>query len=136
MQKFKFVNVLLCVLTTGLILLHFNCSEGSDIANQPADFKLQADELFRDFSENEAAGNTKYVGKILKVVGTIKSVVPTSNGTVNLELVANDGSVVCNFPKKDLPSLSKIKIGSSAKIKGMCSGFLFDVMLDNCVLIK
>ena len=136
MQKMKFVNVVFFLLLICSMLSPLGCSNGTDVANQTADFNLQAGDLFQDFSQNEAESNTKYVGKVLAVVGTIKNVVTTSNGTINLELVASDGSVVCNFPKKDVPSLSKIKIGETAKMKGTCSGFLFDVMLDNCVLIK
>lgn len=135
MQNVKIVNVLLLLSAMSLMLLSA-CSKGTDVAHQTADFNLQAGDLFQDFSKNEAESNTKYVGKVLEVVGTIKNVVTTSNGTMNLELVANDGSVVCNFPKKNTPSLSEIEIGETAKMKGTCSGFLFDVMLDNCVLIK
>jgi len=68
-------------------------------------------------------------------MGTIKGINTGADGTIVLMLETNlSGDVQCNFPKEFSPDVSKIKVGETIKIKGISSGFLFDVMLDNCVI--
>ena len=42
-------------------------------------------------------------------------------------------SVICTFPKLTDPS--KFKTGEEITLRGECSGFLMDVLLNNCSIV-
>ncbi len=135
MRKIKNLKIICLLLPFLLMNTMMSCSGDSNLTKQPAAFNLQAGNLFQAFSDNESESNQKYVGKILAVVGTVKGIETGADGTMVLKLETNStGDVQCNFIKETPPDISKIKVGESIQIKGICSGFLFDVMLDKCVI--
>lgn len=136
MRNQKSVSVLLFFIGILFLFNTTSCSNGTTVADQTTDFEVQAGDIFQAFLKNETDSNQKYVGKILEVVGTIKKVKTTSNGTMDILLdVNNSGSVVCNFPKENNSIASKVQAGGIVKIKGICSGYLLNVMMDDCILI-
>ena len=131
-KPFKKASVLLI---TGIFSLLVACSSGSDIANQDADFILQAASLYEEFDQDESSSNQKYVGKVLEVLGTVSELKSQPDESITLILETNHlGAVYCNFAPAKGPSLSSIAIGETTKIKGICSGFLMDVMIDQCII--
>jgi hypothetical protein len=107
-----------------------------DLAKVKADIVLSAVDLQKAFEDNETAASAKYVKKILQIDGEVLSVKPAEEDVLNVTLkTGNDmSSVICTFPAGTDPA--KFSPGSSVTIKGECSGFLMDVLLNNCVLVK
>jgi hypothetical protein len=107
-----------------------------DLQKVNPDFVISAVDLQKEFESNESASTAKYVNKIIEVSGTIGSV---KSGEENILSVAlkteSDFSVViCTFASG--ADQANFTDGSQVKIRGECSGFLMDVLLNNCVVVK
>jgi hypothetical protein len=108
----------------------------TDMAKAKPDFVVTATLLQKEFEDNETTASTKYINKIVEVTGTITSVKPADNNTVNITLstASELSSVICTFPALKNPS--EVKAGDVVTLRGECSGFLMDVLLNNCAIIK
>lgn len=136
MRKENVLKAFIIILNLSLLMLEFGCS-GQTIEQQKTDHQLQATQLYQDFNEDESSSNTKYVGKVLEVVGTVNRVAPDGKEKILLVLDTNaDGEVHCQLSAATNTDITKIPIGKTIKVKGTCSGFLLDVMLDECIIIE
>lgn len=101
-----------------------------------ADIELSAEQLFLEFSDNEAEANAKYVNKVLLVEGDITGINKEDDGSTSVLLQTDDlmFGVNCRFEKDQSASLEKYKEGESIRVKGICEGMLSDVILNRCVL--
>lgn len=108
-----------------------------DIRKEKAGIEIAAVELLKEFQQNESACNTKYVDKVLIVTGTVTEVQTDSSGQATVYLQTNNllSAVTCSFYQND-ESIKKIKTGSPARIKGVCTGMLTDVVLNKCSLAE
>ena len=105
------------------------------VASKKADVEIEAVRLLQDYEMDESAANAKYLDKIVVVTGTIASVNEDSLG-ISLYLKENDAitGVICSFDKSTL-SVSSVQAGSAISIKGICTGYLMDVVLNKCALV-
>jgi hypothetical protein len=107
-----------------------------DIRKQQAGIEITAVDLLKAFQQDETAANAKYVDKILIVQGTVTEIQTDSSGaTVYLQTSDALAAVTCSFYKDD-EGVKKIKAGSPARIKGVCTGLLTDVVLNKCSLVE
>ena len=108
-----------------------------DIRKEKGGVEITAVELLKEFQQNETASNTKYVDKVLVVTGTVTGVQTDSSGQATVYLQTNDllSAVTCSFYKDD-EGIKKINTGSAARIKGVCTGMLTDVVLNKCSLVE
>ena len=98
-----------------------------------------APELLAAFVADEAAANTKFVGskeQAIRVTGIVRSIGEESNGLVNVTLETGDAmaGVVCEFATGDLPTTWKA--GDKVALKGICTGYLIDVILNRCGAVE
>jgi hypothetical protein len=108
----------------------------TDMAKAKPDFVITASSLQKAFEDDETAASTKYINKILEVSGKIASIKPAENNVINISLVTGSdiSSVICTFPAITDPS--KLIPGYEITLRGECSGFLMDVLLNNCAVIQ
>jgi hypothetical protein len=108
----------------------------TDMAKARPDFVVPASVLQKAFEEDETAASTKYKNKILEVTGIIASIEPAGNNVLSISLVTGSdlSSVICTFPA--IKDASKFKTGNEITLRGECSGFLMDVLLNNCAEIR
>ncbi len=108
----------------------------TDMAKAKPDYVISATDLQKAFDDDETVASKKYINKILEVNGIILSSKRSENNAVNITLATgNDfSSVICTFPAvKDTINMS---LGNEITLRGECSGFLMDVLLNNCAVIK
>lgn len=107
----------------------------TDMAKAKPDFVLSASLLQQAFEDDEAAASTKYINKILEVSGTIASVEPAGDNIVSISLMTGSeiSSVICT--STSIADPSKFRTGEEITLRGECSGFLLDVLLNNCAII-
>jgi hypothetical protein len=136
-----FVKVALFVvffLAVGGILaaLYYYNLKPEDLKKSKPDYVISAPDLQKAFEENEKASSEKYINKILEVSGEISSAKPGEKSSFNVSLKTGNplSSVICTFPS--VADSALFKTGTSIAIRGICSGFLMDVLLNNCALIK
>ena len=116
-------------------LYMFN-KQHKDLSKAKPDFTLTATALQKAFEENETAATAKYVNKIIEVSGTIGSVRAGEGNVPNISLKTGSdlSAVLCTLPAGTDPL--GFTEGKQVIIRGECSGFLMDVLLNNCILIK
>jgi hypothetical protein len=129
---FAIVFIAIVAILTGIH--KFNLKH-PDTAKVRPDFFITATVLQKEFEDNEATASSKYINKILEVTGTIVSVTKVDSTHTNLSLKTSSdiSSVICTFLSTN--DLSKVSTGKEITLRGECSGFLLDVLLNNCALI-
>ena len=119
----------------GIGLYLFN-NQDKNLQNEKPDFIITAIDLQKAFEENEAASIVMYVNKIIEVTGTIESVKAGEGNITSVILKTGSGlsSVICTLSSN--ADTSALVSGNEVIIRGECSGFLMDVLLNNCAIIK
>jgi hypothetical protein len=107
-----------------------------DLQKVKPDFILSAEDLVKAFESDENTATTKYINKVIEVSGTIQSIKSGENNTVNISLKTGSelSSVICTLQGN--PDISDFSTGEQITIRGECSGFLMDVLLNNCVAVQ
>jgi len=107
-----------------------------DLGKARPDFVITAIDLQKAFEDNESAATAKFVNKVIEVRGIIESVKPGEGSILNVTLKTGSdlSSVICTFARDADPS--KLNTGNQVTIRGECSGFLMDVLLNDCSLIE
>jgi hypothetical protein len=121
----------------GILLgLYMFNKQHKDLSKAKPDFTFTATDLQKAFEENETAATAKYVNKIIEVSGTIGSVKAGEGNVPNISLKTGSdlSAVICTFTVGTDPL--GFTEGNQVTIRGECSGFLMDVLLNDCVLIK
>lgn len=98
-------------------------------------FQLKALELVNQYETDEQKANAKYADKAISVRGTVKTIQTTdSSATVFLNDGSTTASVICQFERNNKGEVKNLRRGDDAIIKGICSGYLMDVVIIRCVL--
>ena len=133
-------KIILAIIVVGVasfgIGMYFWSKPVASLEKAKAEVSVSASKLLDDFESDETAANETYLGKVVEVKGTVKEVKSGDTGTqVVLETESMLGGVTCGFPAESI-SLEELsgKIGQQIKIKGECTGYLMDVILERCVL--
>ena len=125
--------VVLFIAISGILvaLIMYN-KKHPDTAKAKPDFVVTATALQKEFEDNEKNASARYINKILEVTGTIASVTPADSTHLNISLRTGSemSSIICTFPLKG--HQSDFVTGNEITLRGECSGFLMDVLLNNC----
>lgn len=118
-----------------LAALYMYNLKATDMSKAKPDFVISASDLQKEFEIDETAASKKYINKILEITGKIGSVKPSGNKVLSISLVTGNelSSVICTFPA--ISDTSKLIMGNDITLRGQCSGFLMDVLLNNCAVI-
>jgi hypothetical protein len=106
-----------------------------NVAEKSVDITITANILIADFSSDETKANAKYLDKIIAVKGMVTEV--EFNGekaAISLQTSDDFGSVICYLTEEDSKNSAQIKEGQEVVLKGICTGFLMDVILVKCVI--
>jgi hypothetical protein len=128
--------VFFIVVSAILAALYFYNLKHTDMSKAHPDFVITATALLKEFEDNETSASAKYVNKILEVDGIIGSINTAKDNilTISLRTESDLSSVICTFPAVADPS--KFRAGDSITLRGECSGFLMDVLLNNCAAVN
>jgi len=116
-----------------------------DLQKVKAHFILPAVDLIKEYEINDSSATKKYNGKIVEVNGFVKKVDKDEQGyyTIVLGDTASLSSVRCSIDSAHHTDAASITEGSSATIRGACTGFNkdemglgSDVILNRSVIIK
>lgn len=121
-----------------VIYYAFNKPRNS-VSDLPVYFTVTAGEFVQEFISDDEKANNKYLKKVIEVTGIIAEINMSDKGTgSNCILRRNTDitGVICEFePGLDI-ELKNYQIGDNITIKGKYSGFLMDVVLNTCEIIK
>lgn len=110
-----------------------------DIAAAKTDVKIDATALFQEFTADEAAATAKYLNKTIAVTGAVRSSTTDAEGGTKLVLETGGdmgAGISCELDKFAKHPRTAFQPGETVTLKGLCSGFNFDVQLSRCVEVK
>lgn len=110
--------------------------EPKDLQKVRPDYIITATDLLKAFESDENGASTTYIGKVVEVSGIVQSIKSGENNNLSIALKTGSdlSSVICTLPGNSDPS--DFSIGEQIRVRGECSGFLMDVLLNNCSIVK
>ena len=104
-----------------------------DVASEKG-IEITATAIYDSFTQNEARANQLYLNKAIQVTGEIAEIKKNQAGQVVVYLKSDDPifGVNCTF-KKDPGTLQK---NTTITFKGVCTGFLSDVVINQGIIVK
>ena len=136
MNKRKFLPVLL-LLVLFCLGAYFVKHQGVIFSkNTSITNRTPSDSLISSFLNNEKEANTRFANKAIVVTGKIKEINYLNNRyTIILHTTYKDHHILCDLDPDQNELLRNLEKGKTISIKGVCKGFLKDVVLLHCTLI-
>jgi len=133
MKKIILIILGLVIVVMG-IWLYLNRNVAS-LQNQKPDVEVSAQKLLEDYAADEKTANETYLGKVVQVSGKVTTIAEEEGKKkVNLDTGNPISAIICEVENgKDIGA---IKAGDEVKIKGLCSGYLSDVILVQANVVK
>lgn len=137
MKKILLTLLVLAIVAAGAGYWYMN-KPHEDVAGATPELAVNAQELISAFETNEQEANGKYVGKLIEVRGKIAQIDDTEDGSTNILLESANpmSTVLCQLDPLQKQDKSGLAVGQPVNIKGLCSGYTTDVVLDRCHIIK
>ena len=136
--SYKIVLAVVSIIAVAGVLfgLYMYNLKPKDLQKVKPDYIVTAPDLLKAFETDENAATAKYVNNIVEVSGTIQSVKPGENNalTISLKTGSDISSVICTLQGNAGPT--NFRTGEQITIRGNCSGFLMDVLLNNCAVVQ
>jgi hypothetical protein len=95
--------------------------KSKDISSLKPDISIDAKALIEEFNKSNSISQPRYLSKIIKVSGKIKSIDPA--GALVLEGPEEESSIVCGFDPRHIRDLKKLNAGSTVTVQGRCTSF-------------
>ncbi len=131
--------MLIIILSIGIIIILYNIynTKKRDIHSENTFFKLYANELFGEFEKDETVAGQKYNNKIIEIHGKIGEITKSQDNDIMFILKEKNDvfGINCMIVDKDIKS-NHYLVGDSITIKGIVQGYLNDVIVNNCIIIK
>jgi hypothetical protein len=91
-----------------------------------------ATKLATDYENNEPEANSDYLDKVLEVTGVINEISKNQKGETVITLKGTGmGGIICTL---EGATPAKTKPGATVVLRGICTGYLTDVVLVRCVV--
>ena len=136
MQRWKklILGVITVIIISGFSYAYYLWNKPArDVSNEKG-IRITAVAIFDSFENNEQAANVSFLNKAVEVTGKVSNVKTNQAGNTVVYLQSNDPVFGVNCTFKQAPK--KITKGETITFKGVCTGYLSDVVLNQGVLIK
>ncbi|WP_299061699.1 hypothetical protein [uncultured Polaribacter sp.] len=130
-----FLIVLLLVLSGYLFIVPYFKKTNKNLQLIKSEASINSKELIDAYLLDEENTNTLYAGKIIEVTGFVKEVTFLNNrNTVLLYSKNKTSGIICDVHPNQIEKIKKLKKHQKIVVKGICKGFLKDVILLNCYI--
>jgi hypothetical protein len=123
---------LLAIITTGAVVGYKMYNKPHRSVEEAKAITVAAIQLATQYENNEPEANSDYLDKVLEVSGEINEITKNQKGEPVITLKGTDMSGVTGTIENAKPD--EIKPGATVILKGICTGYLTDVVLVRCVL--
>jgi hypothetical protein len=102
-----------------------------------AAYSLPAEQLVKEFENNDTLAGQKYMDRVLEVKGLVKELVKDEQGyfTIVLGDTNSYSAVRCSMDTLHHAEATVLQKGMDATMKGICSGFNKDELLGSDVIL-
>lgn len=136
----RYLLAIILVIATVLCIYAYKefMRKPADISKSDALETITASDLYSLYSNYEDSANKKYLGKILEITGSVVEIENQQDTLLTILLgdTLQPGRISCLIDKKQTATAKNILLGDVLKIKGICTGYLMDVELNRCVIVK
>lgn len=136
MKKSKKILVFILIALGGIAayIAYTKYNKAEDNIRDAEAISINAAGLMQEYATAEETANKKYIGKILSVTGKIKETAKNQEGQVTVTLNTDDpmNSIHCTMEGET----ANFTAGTTITLKGMCTGYMMDVYLTRCYIIK
>jgi hypothetical protein len=139
MVKWQKVLLWLFVITLlgfGIIrgyLYYLNNKPHRDVTTEQG-VQVTAQQIFDEFMTNETEANRKYLNKAIQVTGEVAEAKKNQDNKTVVLLKTSDPVFGVNCTFKNEPG--ELQPGNTIIFKGICTGFLSDVVINEGVIVK
>ena len=114
------------------IVPYFKSSE-KNMENETAELSVSSNKIVNAYTINEEKSNILYAGKIIEVTGFVKEITFLNNrNTIIFNSNTQTFGVICDVNPNQKGKIKQLKENQKIRVKGICEGFLKDVILLNC----
>lgn len=108
-----------------------------DIENVSTELNITSNQLVAHYTDNEERADHMFSGKIVEITGRVKEVTFLNNRNTVILYGQNTGSgIICDFGTNQLDAIKGLSKNQKVTVKGVCKGFLKDVVMLNCLLMN
>ncbi len=136
LKKLIILALIAIVLLVGIYFVNEYFRKPADMTDQKEALMVSAEEMAQQFELNEASANKQYLGKIILVKGIVSDMSNLQDSTLNLVIGNGLHNISCQMDKRHQQLVHQIQNGDQVAVRGICVGYLMDVQLNRCVLIK
>lgn len=110
----------------------------SNVSNIDSATNLGVDEIIKLFQGNELQSTATYTNQVIEVHGIIKDISFLNNrNTIILKSdIFEQNFVICDMSPISNTIIQNLAIGDTITLKGVCKGYLLDVIMLNCTPIN
>ncbi len=135
-QIFLIAGSILAIIILIIVVKWIFQPASKSVQKEEAEFMFGASALVNEFIIDEQMANSLYLDKIIQVSGTIDNIADDGSVVVvSLKDPEGSSGVLCSFDKSSL-SVEKLTLGNKLTVKGICTGYLLDVVLTKCALVE
>lgn len=139
-RSLKILIIIVSVLIVGIAsaYLYLRYMPEDSVSVKSTDYVIAAANLVNEYEANAQAADAKYIDRVLEVSGTIYEIsTDQNNSTVIIIQDEEMGTgVLCTLTNESQKAAKKLKEGDVISIKGTCTGMVFEVVLNKCVIIE
>lgn len=137
-RKYIWISLLILLLITGAYAYREYSRKPADLADVQPTARVLADSLVALFETDEPKANTLYLGQAIEVSGIIAEIANQQDTVVNVLLGSKESlhRVSCLISANHIKDVKLFKPGENITLRGICNGYLMDVELNRCVVVK
>lgn len=136
-KKYIALGIILLI-TVGLFI-------GFSLYNKPhvniktakPDVIVTAQGLLESYQKDELLANANYVDKVVEVSGEIHEIkIENGNSIIVLKDTNGISNIRCHMAPEENLKVLKLKKEGTITVKGVCTGYLLDVIMVRCILVS
>lgn len=131
------ITFLLVALAGIFIFIKLYNRSHEDLYKSTPDFVLSVEQIVNSFEEDENQANKMYLDKIIQIEGNISEISAVSgNSIITITSENHSKSIVCNMDVMENKKVLALQEGQKVVLRGVCAGFLMEVILVRTIIIN
>lgn len=110
------------------------CSTQNKVQGISPKYTVSSNNLVEEFVRNEKKASIKYVNEVILVYGTIEEVSSLNEKKTILIKANSNAGIICEMNENQNKFVDSLQKNQSIYLKGICKGYLKDVILLNCFI--
>jgi len=136
--RYVWITIVVILMIAGVYAYREYNRKPSDLSYMAPRLRTTADSLVALFENDEPKADSIYLGKPVDVMGIIAEITNQKDTVVNVVLGKKDDMhrVSCLMNIQHIDNIKAFNAGDEITLRGICNGYLMDVELNRCVVIK